>query len=42
MTIFLRDWLVKRIRSNVLRNQKHPQKDAIDRSWPIKSRIFEK
>ena len=28
MTIFLRDWLVKRIRSNVLRIQKHPQKHA--------------
>ena len=42
MTIFLRDWLVKRIRSNVLCTQKHPPKHAIDRGWPIKSRIFEK
>ena len=42
MTIFLRDWLVKRIRSNVLCTKKHPPKHAIDRSLPIKSRIFEK
>ena len=32
MTIFLRDWLVKRIRSNVLRIQKRPQKHANNNS----------
>ena len=45
MTIFLRDWLVKRIRSNVLRIQKHPQKhafDVVDQLTPIfgKTTVF--